>query len=134
MARASDLKYGCEGEALYVRVLRKWIHYSRSEDTWFLTVDRHGDAIQILGSKDGQQYIEDKLKIGCCYKIVDYTCTETTPYADVIKNKIHLNVGPASTITQLTCEDDFPTSWFRFISMNEMSSIADKVDEYTGTI
>ncbi|KAL4558111.1 hypothetical protein LXL04_036307 [Taraxacum kok-saghyz] len=79
MARISELGYGCIDAALKIRILRKWIHHYRSNETWFLAVDTHGDSIQILGKRPNQHLLESKLRLFRCYEIEDYTCTESRP-------------------------------------------------------
>ena len=41
MARISELGYGRTGAALRIRILRKWVHHYRQNETWFLGVDTH---------------------------------------------------------------------------------------------
>ncbi|KAL4554931.1 hypothetical protein LXL04_037540 [Taraxacum kok-saghyz] len=101
MARISELGYGCTGAELKIRILWKWIHHYCQTETWFLAVDEHGDAVQILGKKPNQHLLESKLNVLRCYAIEDYTCTQTRNYSKTILNPIHLNLGLASKITEI---------------------------------
>ncbi|CAH1436144.1 unnamed protein product [Lactuca virosa] len=65
MATISELKYACAGEKLQVRILRKWKPQPRHHETWYLAVDKFGDAIQILGQRTNQEYIEAVLAVDC---------------------------------------------------------------------
>ncbi|KAL4585097.1 hypothetical protein LXL04_009711 [Taraxacum kok-saghyz] len=118
--RIAELGYGCTGAALKIRVLRKWIHHSRQSETWFLAVDKYGDAVQILGRKPNQHLLESKLRLLHCYEIEDYTCTQTRNYLKTILNPIHLNLGLASKITEIEDSEDLPRHWFNFASMERI--------------
>ena len=41
MTRISELKYGCLGGVLEVRILRCWSRRFRDDESWFLAVDKH---------------------------------------------------------------------------------------------
>ncbi|KAL4554929.1 hypothetical protein LXL04_037538 [Taraxacum kok-saghyz] len=134
MARISELGYGCTGAELKIRILWKWIHHYCQTETWFLAVDEHGDAVQILGKKPNQHLLESKLNVLRCYAIEDYTCTQTRNYSKTILNPIHLNLGLASKITEIEDSETYPRHWFQFGSIEEIQKTPEKNADLTDVV
>nr|KAJ0214386.1 hypothetical protein LSAT_V11C400164520 [Lactuca sativa] len=114
MDRISNLYFGALGKPLEIRVLRKWTSNFRKKDTWFIIVDKHGDAIQLLEQKKDETTIESKLLLNECYHITDYTCTTPDKYQKILDHTVHINIGEASTIEQIFDCPSLPKVWFRF--------------------
>ncbi|KAL4588024.1 hypothetical protein LXL04_000902 [Taraxacum kok-saghyz] len=124
MTRISELTYGCVGDVLEVRLLRKWYRTSKSKETWFLGVDKHGDCIQILGNKTSQKFIESRFQLNKCYSIDDYTCATTDKYKKMVQNPIYINVGRASTICDIEDKEEIPKHWFSFASFSYLLTLS----------
>ncbi|KAL4590018.1 hypothetical protein LXL04_002936 [Taraxacum kok-saghyz] len=133
-ARISDLGYGCAGDCLHIRILRKWTPFYRKEETWFFAVDKFGDAVLILGEKPNQRFVESKLHLFSCFEIEDYTCSETRGYMKIIMNPIHLNLGMASKILPIPENEDIPKYWFCFASMERLAQPLKPNDDLPGLI
>ncbi|KAL4564069.1 hypothetical protein LXL04_028119 [Taraxacum kok-saghyz] len=132
--RISDLGYGCAGDSLHIRILRKWTPFYRKEETWFFAVDKFGDAVLILGEKPNQRLVESKLDLFSCFEIEDYTCSETRGYMKIIMNPIHLNLGMASKILPIPENEDIPKYWFCFASMERLAQPLKPNDDLPGLI
>ncbi|CAH1446092.1 unnamed protein product [Lactuca virosa] len=130
MTNISDLKYACEGGPLQVRILRKWKSDYRRYETWYLAVDRYGDAIQILGQRSNQGYIESVLHIHNCYTISEYTCPYLAEYQKILENEIYIDVGLASVIVPFPDTITIPTTWFRFVSKTDLIDLGENPPYY----
>ncbi|CAI9259629.1 unnamed protein product [Lactuca saligna] len=53
----------------------------------------HGDAIQILGQRTNQSYIESVLNVLECYTISDYSCPKLEKYQKFLENDFYIDVG-----------------------------------------
>ncbi|CAH1424176.1 unnamed protein product [Lactuca virosa] len=120
MTSISELKYACVGDAIQVRILRRWKPQYRRHETWFLDVDKFGDAIQILGQRTNQGYIESVLNLSNCYTISEYTCPRLDDYQKVLENDIYMDVGIASVIQPIPDTITIPSAWFRFVSKTQL--------------
>ncbi|KAL7588139.1 hypothetical protein Lser_V15G39993 [Lactuca serriola] len=130
MTNISDLKYACEGGPLQVRILRKWKSDYRRYETWYLAVDKYGDAIQILGQRSNQGYIELVLHIHNCYTISEYTCPYLAEYQKILENEIYIDVGLASVIVPFPDTITIPTTWFRFVSKTDLIDLGENPAYY----
>ncbi|KAL4580454.1 hypothetical protein LXL04_016648 [Taraxacum kok-saghyz] len=99
--RISELKYGCLGGVLEVRVLRRWSRRFHDDESWFLAVDKHGDAVQVFAAKTAQSFVEAKFRLHSCYSIADYTCAKPDKYQKILPALVCVNVGRASNIRNL---------------------------------
>ena len=159
MDRISNLRTGCLGKMIQVRVLQKWKPNFRKNETWFIIIDKNvsntesqyillhyitlknksnnlvhtlGDAIQVLGQRADQSYVESSLFVSQCYQISDYTCTNVDPYQKFISNPFQINVGVASTIEEIPYDGSIPKTNFHFCSRSHLNVIADKNIKYPG--
>ncbi|CAI9297688.1 unnamed protein product [Lactuca saligna] len=85
MTTISELKAEGIGGPLQVRILRKWKHDIRQYETWYLAVDKYADAIQILGQRTNQNFIESVFNVTQCYIISDYSFPELDRYQKTLK-------------------------------------------------
>ncbi|CAI9259362.1 unnamed protein product [Lactuca saligna] len=97
MTTISELKAKGVGGPLQVRILRKWKHDIWQYETWYLAVEKYVDAIQILGQRTNQSYIESVLNVSQRYIISDYSCPELDKYQKVLENDIYIDVGLKSS-------------------------------------
>ncbi|CAH1446305.1 unnamed protein product [Lactuca virosa] len=125
MTAISELKYGCIGGPLQVRILRKWKPDNRRHETWYLAVDKFGDAIQILGQRTNQGYIESILTISDCFTIDEYTCPLLDQYQKMLEQDFYIDVGIASTIQPMPNTSILPTSWFRFLPKKQILELGE---------
>ncbi|KAI3700843.1 hypothetical protein L2E82_45482 [Cichorium intybus] len=97
-----------------------------------LTMIEHveGDAIHVLAEKTNQSYIESKFQVSCCYSLGDYTCSKTESYRKMLQKPIHINVGRASKIEQLTDIKDIPTQWYNPSDFEELHHLLISQDYY----
>ncbi|CAI9263281.1 unnamed protein product [Lactuca saligna] len=130
MTNISDLKYACEGGALQVRILHKWKPQYRRYETWYLGVDKYGDAIQILGQRTNQGYIESIFHISNCYTISEYTCPYLDEYQKVLENEIYMDVGLISIIVPLPDTVTILATWFRFASKTDLLNLGENPSYY----
>nr|KAJ0186955.1 hypothetical protein LSAT_V11C900467740 [Lactuca sativa] len=84
-----------------------------------------GDAIQILGQRTNQAYIESKLNVSNCYTISDYNCPELDRHQKVLENTFYIDVGLSSTISPLPDTVTIPTTWFRFVSKPQLIDLGE---------
>nr|KAJ0226287.1 hypothetical protein LSAT_V11C100012670 [Lactuca sativa] len=94
MDRISNLHFDSPGNSLKIHVLRKWTLQFRRDETWFMVIDEHGDVIQLLAHKKNQGCIETSLLVSRCY--------------------LHMNIGEASTIEEISNRNALPVTWFHF--------------------
>ncbi|CAH1420083.1 unnamed protein product [Lactuca virosa] len=128
----SDLHYGCPGTAIQVRILRMWTPQVRSQETWFLAVDRNGDAIQILGQRKDQGYLQSVLIPSKCYTIEKYACEIPNRYKKWLDNEVYIVVGMASSITSIPDTRIIPAHWFNFIAKKQIPYYVDQHAEFVG--
>ncbi|CAI9271748.1 unnamed protein product [Lactuca saligna] len=102
MTNISNLKTDGIGGPLQVRILRKWKHDVRRYETWYLGVNKFGDAIQILGQRTNQSYIESVLNVLECYTISDYSCPKLDKYQKFLENDFYIDVGLMSVIEHIS--------------------------------
>ncbi|KAL4592711.1 hypothetical protein LXL04_005714 [Taraxacum kok-saghyz] len=114
------------GENLKSR-LRFTRHSSKHPDIAKMATN---DTIQILAEKPDQDYIEQKLLISRCYQIEDYTCSETNEYQKSIADEFHINLGPASRITEILNTGAIPKYYFHFQPINYLQSFTDTNTEF----
>ncbi|CAI9300683.1 unnamed protein product [Lactuca saligna] len=93
MTTIFELKAEGTGGPLQVRILRKWKHDIWQYETWYLAVDKYADAIQILGQRTNQNYIESVFNVSECYIISDYSCPQLEKYQKVLENDFYIDVG-----------------------------------------
>ncbi|CAH1436432.1 unnamed protein product [Lactuca virosa] len=128
----SELHYGSPGTALQVRILRTWTPQPCNYETWYLAVDKYGDAIQILGQRKDQGYVQSVLKVSKCYTISNYGCGEPDSYQKWIDNPIYIAIGMASSLTLLPDTNTIPRNWFRFISKGQIPEFVDQSPDFLG--
>lgn len=85
-----------------------------------------GDAIQILGQRKDQGYVESVLKVSKCYTLSKYGCAEPDSFQKWIDNEIYIAVGTASSITSLSDTSTIPQNWFHFISKQQIPDFVDQ--------
>ncbi|CAH1428708.1 unnamed protein product [Lactuca virosa] len=130
--KISELGYGSPGTPLQVRILRTWTPQIRSHETWFLAVDKYGNAIQILGRGKDQGFVQSALIPSKCYTIAAYACGEADIFQKWLDNPIYIAVGMASSITYFPNTLTIPTSWFNFISKNQIPDYVDQCPDFLG--
>ncbi|XP_042753009.1 uncharacterized protein LOC111888978 isoform X2 [Lactuca sativa] len=134
MTSISELKAeGIEGP-LHDRILRKWKHDVRQYETWYLAVDRFADAIQILGQRTNQSYIESIFNDSECYVISDYSCPVLDKYQKVLENDIYIDVGLKSIIQPIPDTTTIPKNWFRFVSKSHLIELGETPPYYPGAL
>ncbi|CAI9287697.1 unnamed protein product [Lactuca saligna] len=77
-----ELGYEAPGTKLEVRVVHTWMPQIRTYETWFLAVNKHGDAIQILGHNKDRGYIQSVFKLSKCYTISKYARGELDSFQE----------------------------------------------------
>nr|KAJ0185591.1 hypothetical protein LSAT_V11C900497200 [Lactuca sativa] len=87
-----ELQYGSPGTKLEARILRTWKPQQRTYETWYLAVDKYGDAIQISGQRKDQGYVESVLKVSKCYTLSKYGCAEPDSFPKWIDNEIYIAI------------------------------------------
>ncbi|CAI9280717.1 unnamed protein product [Lactuca saligna] len=130
MTSISDLKTDGIGGPLQVRILRKWKHDVRRYETWYLAVDRFADAIQILGQRTNQSYIESVLHVSQCYTISDYSCPQLDNYQKFLENEFYIDVGLKSIIQPIPETTTIPKTWFRFVSKSHLIDLGERPPYY----
>ncbi|CAI9290022.1 unnamed protein product [Lactuca saligna] len=130
MSSISELKTDGIGGPLQVRIVRKWRHDVRRYETWYLAVDRFGDAIQILGQRTNQSYIESILNLSHCYTISDYSCPMLDKYQKFLQNDFYIDVGLMSVIEQIPDTLTIPKNWFHFLSKRQLIDLGDTPSYY----
>ncbi|CAH1428184.1 unnamed protein product [Lactuca virosa] len=130
MTSISELKAEGIGGPLQVRILRKWKHDVRQYETWYLAVDRFGDAIQILGQRTNQSYIESIFNVSECYVISDYSCPALDKYQKVLENDIYIDVGLKSIIQPIPDTTTIPKNLFRFVSKSHLIELGETPPYY----
>lgn len=58
-----------------------------------------GDAIQILGQRKDQSFLQSVLIPSRCYTIEKYGCGVTDRYQKWLDNDVYITIGTASSIT-----------------------------------
>ncbi|CAI9266023.1 unnamed protein product [Lactuca saligna] len=146
MTSLSDLKTDGIGGPLQVRILRKWKHDVRRYETWYLAVDRfvsshqkrlqqnQADAIQILGQRTNQSYIESVLHVSQCYTISDYSCPQLDNYQKFLENEFYIDVGLKSIIQPIRETTTIPKTWFRFVSKSHLIDLGERPPYYPGVL
>ncbi|CAH1413374.1 unnamed protein product [Lactuca virosa] len=130
MTSISDLKTDGIGGPLQVRILRKWKHDVRQYETWYLAVDRFADAIQILGQRTNQSYIESVLHVSQCYTISDYSCPQLDNYQKFLQNEFYIDVGLKSIIQPIPDTLTIPKTWFRFVPKSHLIDLGERPPYY----
>ncbi|CAH1444105.1 unnamed protein product [Lactuca virosa] len=130
MASISELKHDGIGSPIDLRIIRKWRHDVRLHETWFVGVDRFGDAIQILRQRTSQDYIESVLNVSNCYTISDYSCPELDKYQKVLENDFYIDVGLSSVIKPIPNTITIPTTSFRFVSKPQLLELGEHPPYY----
>ncbi|CAI9293828.1 unnamed protein product [Lactuca saligna] len=130
MSNISELKTDGIGGPLQVRILRKWKHGVRRYETWYLAVDRFGDAIQILGQRTNRSYIEFVFNLSQCYTISDYSCPMLDKYQKFLQNAFYIDVGLMSMIEQILDTLTIPKNWFHFVSKTQLIELGDTPSYY----
>ncbi|CAI9296176.1 unnamed protein product [Lactuca saligna] len=97
----SELHYGSTGTRVEVRIIHIWTPQYCTYETWYLGFDKYGDAIQILGQRKDQGYLQFVFQVSKCYAICKYGCGEPDSFQNWIDNIIYMAVGMASSITLL---------------------------------
>ncbi|CAH1428397.1 unnamed protein product [Lactuca virosa] len=115
-----ELGYASPGTELHVRILRFWTPEYRTYETWFLAVDKYGDAIQILGQRKDQRYVQFVFTVSKCYAISKYGCGESDSYQNWLDKPILIAVGMGSSIREILDTITIPKYWFYFISKNQI--------------
>lgn len=92
-----------------------------------------GDAIQILGQRTNQGYIESVLNLSNCYTISEYTCPRLDDYQKVLENDIYMDVGIASVIQPIPDTITIPSAWFRFVSKTQLMEFGENPPFCPGT-
>ncbi|KAL7613873.1 hypothetical protein Lser_V15G05243 [Lactuca serriola] len=118
----SELGYGSPGTPLQVRILRTWTPQIRS----------HGNAIQILGRGKDQGFVQSVLIPSKCYTIAAYACGEADIFQKWLDNPMYIAIGMASSITSFPNTLTIPTSWFNFISKNQIPDYVDQCPDFLG--
>ncbi|CAI9271488.1 unnamed protein product [Lactuca saligna] len=128
----SELGYASPGTALQVRILRTWTPQVRGHETWFLAVDKYGDAIQILGQRKDQGFVQSALAISKCYTLTKYGCGEPDTYQKWLHNPVYIAVGTASCITSIPDTVTIPTHWFNFIPKSQIPAYINQYPDFLG--
>ncbi|CAI9283387.1 unnamed protein product [Lactuca saligna] len=126
----SELKVEGIGGPLQVRILRKWKHDIRQYETWYLVVNKYADAIQILGQRTNQTYIESVFNVTQCYIISDYSCPKLDRYQKVLENDIYIDVGLKSSIQRIPDTITIPKTWFCFVSKSQLIELGEAPPYY----
>ncbi|CAI9263702.1 unnamed protein product [Lactuca saligna] len=134
MSSISELKTDGIGGPLQVRILRKLKHDLRRYETWYLAVDRFGDAIQILGQRTNQSYIESALNLSQYYTVSDYSCPMLDKYKKFLQNDLYIDVGLMSMIEQIPDTLTIPKNWFHFVSKPQLIELGDTPSYYPGAL
>ncbi|CAH1421449.1 unnamed protein product [Lactuca virosa] len=134
MTSISEQKAEGIGGPLHVRILRKWKHDVRQYETWYLTVDRFADAIQILGQRTNQSYIEYVSNVSECYIISDYSCPQLDKYQKVLENDFYIDVGLKSIIQRIPDTITVPKTWFHFVSKSHLIELGEAPPYYPGAL
>ncbi|CAH1454289.1 unnamed protein product [Lactuca virosa] len=130
MCSISDLKCKGVGAPLQVRIIHRWKNDIRRYDTWYLAIDRFGDAIQILGQRSSQAYIESVFKLFDCYTISEYSCPELDRHQKVLENDFYIEVGLISVIKPLPNTMTIPKHWFWFVTKCHLMELGEKPPYY----
>ncbi|CAH1421553.1 unnamed protein product [Lactuca virosa] len=130
MTSISELKIDGIGGPLQVRILRKWKHDVRQYESWYLAVDKFEDAIQILGQRTNQSYIESIFNVSQCYSISDYSCPQLDKYQKFLENAFYIDVGLKSVIEPVPDTIIIPKTWFRFISKSHLIELGETPPYY----
>ncbi|CAI9291019.1 unnamed protein product [Lactuca saligna] len=129
MTNISDLIGGIRGP-LQVRILRKWKHDVRHYETWYLGVNKFGDAIQILGQRTNQSYIESVLNVLECYTISDYSCPKLDKYQKFLENDFYIDIGLMYVIQHIPDTIAIPKTWFRFLTKTNLIELEETPPYY----
>nr|KAJ0190099.1 hypothetical protein LSAT_V11C800434990 [Lactuca sativa] len=89
-----------------------------------------GDAIQILGQRTNQSYIESVLNVSECYTISEYNCPELDKYQKVLENDFYIDVGLNCVIKPLANTIIIPATWFRFASKSQLTELGEHPPYY----
>ncbi|CAI9280037.1 unnamed protein product [Lactuca saligna] len=92
-----------------------------------------GDAIQILGQRTNQSYIESLLNVSGCYTISDYSCPKLDKYQKFLKNDFYIDVGLISVIEPIPAILTIPKTWFRFVSKSHLIELGETPPYYPCT-
>ncbi|CAI9279745.1 unnamed protein product [Lactuca saligna] len=128
----SNLHYGCPGTTIQLRILRMWTPQVRTQETWFLAVDRNGDAVQILGQRKDQGYLQSVLIPSKCYTIEKYACGIPDRYQKWLDNEVYIAAGMASSITSIQDTHTIPACWFTFITKKQIADYVDRHADFIG--
>ncbi|CAI9268452.1 unnamed protein product [Lactuca saligna] len=91
-----------------------------------------GGAIQILGQRKDQGYVQSILQVSKGYTISNYGCREPNSYKKWIDNPIYIAIGMASSITLLPDTNTIPRNWFKFISKGQIPDFVDQCPDFLG--
>ncbi|CAH1424374.1 unnamed protein product [Lactuca virosa] len=75
-----------------------------------------GDAIQILGQRKEQGFVQSVLIPNRCHTIEKYGCGVSDCYKKWLEKDVYIAVGTTSSITFVPDTRIIPTYWFHFIS------------------
>ncbi|CAI9260223.1 unnamed protein product [Lactuca saligna] len=123
MTSISDRKADGIDSPLQVRILRKWKHNVPCYETW-------GDAIQILGQRTNQSYIESVLNVLECYTISDYSCPKLDKYQKFLENDFYIDVGLMSAIQHIPDTLTIHKTWFRFVTKPNLIDLLETPPNY----
>ncbi|XP_035833702.1 uncharacterized protein LOC110879412 isoform X2 [Helianthus annuus] len=94
-----------------VRVIRKW---KRSNDLFYLMIDKYGDAIQATVPWLDNDYFERKISLFSCYLLDDYICNDAPTSLKVNAHPASILMGTTTTITLIPSSETFPMHYFNF--------------------
>ncbi|CAH1419314.1 unnamed protein product [Lactuca virosa] len=128
----SKLGYASPGTALQVRILRTWTPQVRGHETWFLAVDGYGDAIQILGQRKDQRFVQSALALSKCYTLTKYGCGEPDAYQKWLHNPVYIVFGTTPSISSIPDTVTIPTHWFNFIPKSQIPDYINQYPDFLG--
>ncbi|CAI9277033.1 unnamed protein product [Lactuca saligna] len=117
---------------LQLRILRMRTPQVRTQETWFLAVDTNGDAVQILGQRKDQGYLQSVLIPSKCYTIEKYACGIPDRYQKWLDNEVYIAAGMASSITSIQDTHTIPACWFTFITKKQIANYVDRHADFIG--
>lgn len=85
-----------------------------------------GDAIQILGQRKDQGFLQSVLLPSRCYRIEKCGCGIDDRYQKWVNNEIYMAVGITSSITPLPDTVVIPRHWFYIITKKQIPDYKDQ--------
>ncbi|CAI9298045.1 unnamed protein product [Lactuca saligna] len=89
-----------------------------------------GGAIQILGQRTNQSYIESVLNVLECYTISNYSCPKLDKYQKFLENDFYIDVGLMFVIQNILDTLTIPKTWFRFVTDQNLIDLGETPPYY----